>query len=315
MSEDRGDIGAEGVALVQEDPSTVGDGDVEALADAAVPVRDRGFLYGDAVFETLRCDDAEPAFVERHGERLAAGLDRLGVPFAPPDGAGDWLAGLADRLVAALDDRGLLDEGAEHDGGHRDAYCRVAITRGTQDGLLAPTETAPRVVAVGRPLATGDYAPADVVTTEVPRPNVAGDVKSQNYLASILARRRARDGDGEGEAPDEALMRAPDGDGYVSGAASNIVARVDGDWIAPPSGAATGVRPGVTRAVALELLAERDVAVDERRLRDPEGVEAAFLANSTWGVRRVARLDGRELAAPALVEELRRAHRDRATRG
>lgn len=290
----REDLDGEGTALVQHDPARVEEGVIEPLAEATVPVTDRGFLYGDAVFETLRCYAGEPAFVERHADRLAAGLDRLGIPFEPADhDPAGWLGAVAARLLPSL----------EHAGdGSRDAYLRVSVTRGRQDGLLTPTETVPTVVAIARPLATRQYDPADVVTTDIRRPAAAAELKTHNYLASVLARADA-------PGADETLLRGVDGEGYVSGAASNLVARVDGRWRAPTASA----RAGVTREVVAGLLDDEGVAVEDRGVDDTDAVAAAFLTNSTWGVRPVASLDGRSLGIPDRVTRLRDRYLERAS--
>jgi len=67
----RGDLGDETRVLVERE----GERRVGTPDELRVSTLDRGFLYGDAVFETLRCYDGEPAFIERHVSRLNDALD------------------------------------------------------------------------------------------------------------------------------------------------------------------------------------------------------------------------------------------------
>jgi len=132
-------------------------------------------------------------------------------------------------------------------------------------------------------------APARLRTVETRRPPddaLPADGKTHNYLSSVLARVELR-----GTDADEALVR--DGSGAVACAATSNVFVVDDGRLHTP--ALDGpVLPGVTRSVVLDLAAEAGYDVVEERL-EPAAVRAAdeaFLTNSTWEVRPVARVDG-----------------------
>jgi branched-chain amino acid aminotransferase len=280
MTPERDDLGDRTRVLVEEGGDRrLGDAD-----EVCVSALDRGLLYGDAVFETLRCYDGEPAFIERHTSRLNEAL-----------GAARFGEGLGASEVA-----GYVDEVVEPFAG-RDAYVRLTVTRGDRDGLLAPTEEETTVVVHAKPLERRRYPPATAETAEEPRPvGVQARHKTACYLPNVVAR-------GSVEADtDEALMLA---DGNVaSGAVSNVFAVHDGRIETPDE----RVRRGVTREVVLEEAEERGYGTDVGATT-VEDADAVFLTNTTWGVRRVETVDGRVYRNPhPVVEELADAYLERA---
>jgi branched-chain amino acid aminotransferase len=246
--------------------------------EATVRVDDRGFLYGDAGFETCRAYGGSVFEWAAHRDRLVGTCDTLGMGEAVP-------ADLHDRVEATLDANDLTD-----------AYVRVSVTRGVQPGKLTPDpEVDPSVVIVVKPLPRGGTGgapvwddPATVRTVDrrrIPEAAMPADAKTHNYLDGILARLDLR-----GTDADEALLR--DTAGFVAeGATSNVFFVTDGVLQTP---ALSGpILPGVTRAVVLDLAADLDVPVETGSY----GVDAvreadeAFLTNTTWEVRPVAAVD------------------------
>lgn len=263
----RDDVGGEGVVLVEELGS--GEGMVSPAGEACVPALDRGYLYGDAVFETLRCYDGEPVFLEEHLDKLNAALERLSIR-----------AELSARGLRGRIDR-LLDSLRGERGG--DAYVRVSVSRGVREGMLRPTEDSPLLVGIAKPLSQRRYGAADVELVDVRRPDgVLGGLKTHNYLPGVLAKLET--------GADEALMRDSDGR-IASGAVSNVFVLCDGRLCTP----AENVRKGVTRGVVLDIARHLGLATRVGAVESLDGVEAAFLTNSTWGVRPVGTIDGRPL--------------------
>jgi branched-chain amino acid aminotransferase len=277
MTPERDDLGENGRVLVEEG----GERRVGAADEMRVSALDRGLLYGDAVFETLRCYDGAPAFVGRHVSRLNGALDAVG--FGVRFGVSE-VEEYVEEVVGA----------------ERDAYVRLTVTRGERDGLLAPTEGTPTVVVHAKPVGRRRYPAATVETASEPRPvGVVGRHKTGCYLPNVVARAET-----SGEA-DEALMLA-DGSA-ASGTVSNLFV-VHGGTVETPE---ERVRKGVTREVVLEEASERyETRVGET---EPENADAVFLTNSTWGVRPVEEIDGRayEPSHP-VVEELAEAYLGRA---
>ncbi len=286
---DRDDVGGERVVLVADADAPPEAGEVTAPAAARISPLDRGFLYGDAVFETLRCYDGEPAFLDAHVERLREGLSALSIPV---EVSVEGVRRRVERLLSALDG-----------GESTDAYVRVSVTRGDRAGLLAPTETTPRLVAMAAPLSTRRYDPATTTVVDQRRYDTpAYRLKTHNYLPGVLAKAEAGDAD-------EAVLRDETG-ALASGAVSNLFVRT-GETLRTPERA---VRHGVTREVVLSIAEDRGIDTECGPITDIEAVDAAALTNSTWGVRPVERVDDVRLPTDdPVLEPLAREYYRRAT--
>lgn len=257
----------EGGAVLVEDLRS-GEESVSSPEEACISPLDRGFLYGDAAFETLRCYEGEPTYLEEHADKLNEALDALSIP---AELTGEDLRARIQRLLPELPDDTV------------DAYVRVSVTRGEREGLLAPTETSPTLVCVAKPLDTRRYAPASTEVVDVRRPDgVLGRLKTHNYLSSVLAKRETD--------ADEALLRDRGGR-IASGAVSNLFVFCDGRLCTP----ADNVREGVTREAVLDVARHLGLATRVGTVESLDDVEAAFLTNSTWGVRPIKSIDGTEL--------------------
>ncbi|WP_410765470.1 aminotransferase class IV [Haloferax sp. DFSO60] len=256
------------------------DGEFSPADEASIPVTDRGFLYGDAAFETLRAYGGEVFHWDAHAERLAETCDVLGLDHGLSEGE------LKERIDATLAENDL-DE----------AYVRLSITRGTQAGRLTPADVVePRVVVIVEPLARGGRdsesvwdGPATVQTVKtrrVPDRAVPARAKTHNYLNGILARLELRV-----TGADEALML--DSEGYVTeGATSNLFFVHDNALCTPSLDGP--VLPGITRRVVLDLARDEGIPIRERRFT-PDDVregDEAFLTNSTWELRPIETVDG-----------------------
>ncbi|MDY6775994.1 MAG: aminotransferase class IV [Halobacteria archaeon] len=297
MSGSRDDVSEsdETYVIVDEEPGSERRKKPEPVRaeEASVSPLDRGFLYGDAVFETLRCYGSSPAFLSRHIHRLNSALDEVGIPASFTE---DDLESRIRRLLGRIHD----DAGYE-----TDTYVRVSVTRGERRGLLSPTETSPTLVAVAKALdGSRRYPPADIEVVEETRPvSSLGSLKTHNYLPNILAKSETE--------TDEALML--DGSGCVaSGAVSNVFF-FDSDGVLVTPG--TRIRKGVTREVVLETAGSLGIEVREKNPRRDAVDEyvSGFLTNSTWGVRRISSIDGESLEVIGALEDLRDEYIERAT--
>lgn len=274
-------------------------GEVVPESDASVPVADRGFMYGDAAFETLRAYDGTLFEWEAHLERLEHSCEGLGMPGVVPED-------LEERVHETLAANDL-----------RDAYVRVSITRGIQPGTLTPRpEVDPTVVVIVKELPRSGLhgerrwdAPAVVETVETRKVSpdaIPPDLKTHNYLNGLLARLELRESDGSTRA-DEALLL--DSEGFVAeGTTSNVFFVEDGTL---HTTALEGtILPGVTRRVVLDLAEQADIPIETGRYPPERFREAAecFLTNTTGEVWPVAELDGREVGGGPVTETLRRAY-------
>lgn len=269
------------------------DGEVVPTGEATVPIRDRGFLYGDAVFETIRVYGDTPFAWDAHMGRLEASAETIGMAYD----------------LCRADMRQRVDETLEANE-RTDAYVRLSVTRGVQPGRLTPDPVVdPTVVILVEPLPRGgergepvwdDGATCTIAAVErTPNASIPASAKTHNYLNGILARLSAREA-----GADEALML--DGDGYVTeGATTNVFFVVD-QQLRTPAVLDRPVLPGITRATVLELAMELGVAVHEGAwtVGDLTGADEAFLTNSTWEIRPITAVDERAFERGPLTERL-----------
>lgn len=256
------------------------DGEFSPASEASIPVTDRGFLYGDAAFETLRAYGGEVFHWGAHADRLAETCDILGLDH-----------GYANSELKTIIDETLAENQLE------EAYVRLSITRGTQAGRLTPADVVePRIVVIVESLARGGRnsqsvwgGPATVQTVKtrrIPNRSIPARAKTHNYLNGILARLELRV-----TGADEALML--DSEGYVTeGATSNLFFVTDNALCTPSLDGP--VLPGITRRVVLDLARSEGIPIRERRFSPDDVREAdeAFLTNSTWELRPVETVDG-----------------------
>ncbi|WP_254280172.1 aminotransferase class IV [Haloarcula marina] len=279
------------------------EGDLVPESDATVSVLDRGFAYGDGVFETLRVYGGDPFAWDAHRARLQRSAETLGFGEAIPDD-------LRERVDETLDANDLTE-----------AYCKVSVTRGVQPGKLTPgAEVDPTVVVVVKELPRGGRdgervwdGPADVQTVRtrrIPSEAVPADAKTHNYLNGILGRLELRRAAVDGDAADECLMRDVDGN-VVEGATSNVFFVSDNALRTPSEG--LDLLPGITREVVVELAQEEGFPVETGAysldaIRD---ADEAFLTNSTWEIRPIGTVDGIDVGAGPMTKLLQRLYDER----
>jgi branched-chain amino acid aminotransferase len=279
------------------------DGDLVPAAEATVSVRDRGFMYGDAAFETLRAYGGTPFRWTAHAQRLERTCETLGFAGALPP-----TADLRERVGETLAANDLTD-----------AYVRLSVTRGVQPGKLTPDEAVdPTVVVLVSELPRGgvdgervwdDPARLRTVDTErIPDAAVPAAAKTHNYLNGILARLELR-----GTDADEALLRASDGS-LTEGATSNLFFRHEGRLRTPT--ASLPLLPGVTREVVLECAADLGVSVETGRYDPGVLADAAevFVTNSTWELRPVTAVDEWTFPVGPVTRRLQAAFDERTER-
>jgi branched-chain amino acid aminotransferase len=244
--------------------------------DPHVSVFDRGFLYGDAVFETVRTYGGEPFALDEHIERLRKSAERVFIelPVAPEQ--------IADEVRRAV-----------HSVANPESYIRIMVTRGSGPlGLDSDQVRDPvRVIIVG-PLTPPPKSAYEqgigVITYRTRRAAEDTDAvgaKVGNYLVAVLAMREARKA---GAA--EALI--VDGSGnVVEGASSNVFALFDGRLVTPPEEA--GILAGITRAhligVARELGLE--LGLEPLPLLHLLGADEIFISSSIRELLPVVRID------------------------
>lgn len=248
-------------------------GKLTPRAAATVSIDDRGFLFGDAVYEVMRVLRGRFIEPERHLARLARSLREVALP-APP----------VEPLAVAVD---LLHRnGLEQ----REAVIYLQVSRGAaqRQHAFPPGSVPPTVLMTATPFEPRrDLAERGVGAILQPDLRWSRcDIKSVNLLPNVLAAQCAT----EAGAFEAILLR----DGVMTEATrSNVFAVVDGVLRTHPTGPL--ILPGVTREVVLELAAEAGLAPSEEAVTAAELARAdeVFVTGTTSDVMPVVTIDGR----------------------
>ncbi|MES1183665.1 MAG: aminotransferase class IV [Myxococcales bacterium] len=246
---------------------------------ATISVFDRGFLYGDSVFEALRTYGGRPFALERHLQRLAESAARVFID-----------------LPVSLQQLGREVHSAIVGAGNPESYVRLTVTRGVGEtlGLDPGLARHPLRVVIVTPLKSppeetyrDGVAVITYRTERVTDHSVAAGAKVGNYLTAVLAIRQAR---AVGAA--EALI--VDGRGsVVEGATSNVFAVLgDGTLVTPPE--SDGILLGITREAVLAVAAELGVPIQQQSLPLEVVKNAAevFVSSSIRELVPVVSVDG-----------------------
>ncbi|MBL8625587.1 MAG: aminotransferase class IV [Myxococcales bacterium] len=263
------------------------DGVITPLAAAAVPLTDRGLLFGDHVFEVARAWRGVVIDGARHLARLARSAEACRLP-PPPAALPGWIA---DAIAAA---------------GEADATLRVMWTAGDGAGLARGPAPRGRAIAIVEPWAPPAIAPTvRLATLVIDRSGRGGALvpavaKTGSYLASVLALDAAR-----AAGADDALL--VDGDGRVLETATASVAIIDRRGVVVADGACL---PGVTMARVAELaaglgLAVATAAIDRATLAQADEV---FVTSSRRGVAPVVRIDDRDYSDAPRARQIAAAY-------
>lgn len=236
-------------------------------------VEDRGFQFGDAVYEVFKFLRKRPIFLIDHYRRMDQGLHEIDIP-------NPWSE---EQFVDVIDD--LLERTSFDDG-----IVYVQVSRGESERThFYPAGMKPTALAYTRKFRFPDAARKErgirVITTPDMRWKQC-NIKSVNLLPNALAKKRAQ----KAEA-DEALLV---GEGTVrEGASSTFFAVRGGKLITHPLDEL--ILPGVVRDRVIGLAIGSKIRVDERPLRETElfVLDEAFITSTTMGVMPVNEIDGR----------------------
>ena len=247
-------------------------------ANAAVSPLDRGFLFGEGVYETLRTYNRHPFLLNRHLARLRASADLISLRVPHDDDE------YRDRLLETM--AGLSDKKSE-------LYLRILLTRGVGDLTYDPnTCPTPTVMMMARPYVETPTKTVDrgikIVLSSIVRnhPQALNPrIKSNNLLNNALAMQEAiRAG------ADEALMCNYRGE-LAECAQSNIFIVRDG--IAQTPSLDTGLLEGVTRNFVFEVGEAANIPVRETILLPADLTQAdeIFITGTTREVLAVTSVD------------------------
>ncbi len=264
-------------------------GEFMPLEEARVPVLDRGFIFGDGVYEVIPVYSRHPFRLAEHLNRLQHSLDAVRI--ANPHSGAEW-ARLIGQVIARNEPE---DQGVY-----------LQVTRGVAKRDHAfPKGVAPTVFLMSNPLVT---PPAEQVAKGVPAVSASDyrwmrcDIKSVALLANCLLRQLAVDAG----AVETVLIR----DGFVTeGSASNVLLVKDGVLLAPPKNHL--MLPGITYDVVLELAAAHGLPHEVREVTELElrAAEELMLTSSTKEVLAITSLDGKPVGSGRPGPVFARLHR------
>ncbi len=266
-------------------------GQFVAEKKAAVPVNDRGFLYGDGLFETMRVYNGKPFRMAQHLERMVRGADflKIKLPFTPKQ-----LQQFGEELVQ----KNKMP----------DSVLRVTLTRGPGERGYSPkgAETPTVIMTLYEtPPLDPDHPPQTSLVTSsfhIPANDPLSSFKTLNKLTQIAARAEA-----EEKGADEALLINSNGE-VTETAGANLFWIYHDKVCTTPTG--RGALPGITRAVILEICQVLGLPTNKRVIK-PEALknsEGMFLTQSALGVVIVSSLDGEPVPMSPMVEKIYRAY-------
>jgi len=258
------------------------------MSEARVPVLDRGFIFGDGVYEVIPVYARGPFRMAEHLRRLQYSLD--GIRLVNPHTDEEWR-----RLVLGLIDR------CPHD----DQALYLQVTRGVAKRDHAfPKGVRPTVFMMTNALSTPApelLAEGAAAITAADNRWLRCDIKSTALLSNVLMRQLAVDAG----AHETVMIR----DGWLTeGSASNVFVVRDGVILAPPK--SNLILPGTTYDVVLELAQANGMRAQIRPISEEElrGADEVWITSAMREVLAVTRLDGKPVGSGAPGEVFRRMH-------
>jgi branched-chain amino acid aminotransferase len=261
--------------------------------EAVVPVNDRGFMYGDGLFETTRIVGGRAFRLAQHLERMVRGADYLKIPLPYPPKE-------IQKFVTQLVELNSMPEGV----------LRITLTRGSGERGYTPAMTEkPFIVMTLHPLppmpAEGPLQWSMITSSyHVPASGAISSFKTTSKILHVFARIEAHE-----RGADEALLLNTNGE-VAETAGGNIFWVYQNSICTVPTG--RGVLPGITRAVVLEICQSLGLETNKRvikpqHLRNAEGI---FVSQSVLGIVPVVAFDGEHVVPSPLVDQIASAYNE-----
>lgn len=247
-------------------------GEFLPLEEAKIPVLDRGFIFGDGIYELVPCYGGKPLRLAEHLARLKRSLAAVGL--TNPFSDGEWGA-LVEQIVQR-NGRGNLS-----------VYFQVTRGVAKRDHSF-PQGVTPTVFIMANPLATPSVAQVESGVACITLPDnrwLRCDIKSISLISNVLLRQAATEAGGA-----EVLLFR---DGFLTeGSASNILVVREGKLLAPPKD--NLILPGITYDLVMELDAKYGVPFEVREISEAEvrSADELMLTSSIREVLAITTLDG-----------------------
>ena len=283
------------IASAERDPKDIVylDGSFLPRAEARVSVEDRGFVFGDGVYEVLRAINGRLFATRFHNQRLERSLDGIRIALSGDDSP----ARFVDIGRQLLKENKLLS-------GEATVYMQVTRGATTRAHNFPPPGTAPTVyISVARFTPYSEFA--ETGASAITHPDVRWgrcDLKTLNLLPNVLASQTAK----ERGAFEAMLIR----DGVVTeGTRTNFFGVVNGSLRTHPSD--NHILPGITRAVLRDRARELRVELDETPIKESEiaKVSELFITGTTTDVMPIVKLDDKPVGTGKPGELTRKLQR------
>jgi aminodeoxychorismate lyase len=267
-------------------------------SQAVVPINDRGFMYGDGLFETMRVVGGRPFRLAQHLERMVRGAEflKIKLPYSAKE---------MQRFSEELIEKNEMPE----------AILRVILTRGPGPRGYSPGDAGPPTLAMtlhGTPAqATDTQISWNLVTSpfRIPASDVLASFKTTSKILYVMARAEAAE-----RGADEALLINTNGEAAET-ATGNLFWVYQDKICTVPTG--RGVLPGITRAVVLEICQNLGLQTNKRvikpeALRNSDGI---FVTQSALGIVPVSVFDGEPVNPSPLVDQIACAYDELLVKG
>ena len=271
-------------------------GKIISDADANISSADRGFLYGDGIYETLRSYNGKPFKLADHLERMRDSARQLKISFDYTN------ADIGERINELLEKNHT-----------QDAYIRITLSRGSGGGRLQMDDNIePTTLIQVKPFSPYDSKLYDegmsLVVSDYKRSTTCpiSRYKSTNLLQSILRKEEANK-----KSAHEAIIL--DTDGYVAECVVSNIFMVSAGSVVTPS-LDTNILPGITRRMVLDICKNSGIPIDEEHFKIDVLIKAdeVFITNSLMEIMPVSRIDDCKIGNPVtgrITQQLMNAYK------
>ena len=241
--------------------------------EPVIRVEDRGYQFGDAIYEVIKFLNGRLLFTDDHFRRMSNGLAEIEIPNPWTE---DTFRAMTDELLRRTE--------------FRSGIVYVQVTRGVSERVhFYPPDLEPVALAYTRRYGFPDAAKKERGISTITAPDSRWkycNVKSVNLLPNVLAKRQAQRAGVE----EALLVRDQE---VKEGASTSFFAVRDGRLITHP--ADCSILPGTVRDHVISLALEGRIRVDERPVLENElfSIDEAFVTSTTLGVMPVSEIDGR----------------------
>ncbi len=254
-------------------------GKIISDTEGHISLRDRGFLYGDGIFETLRSYNGTPFKLAEHLERLHSSARKLKIPFEYT------IKELSKNVKELLEINNIPD-----------AYIRITLSRGIGNNGLGINDNLESTLLIqSKPFMSYEkelYKKGMSLNVSKARRSTSCPIschKTTNLLTSILLKEEAKE-----KSAHEAIILNTDG--YVAECIVSNIFIVDSRKVITPS-LDTNILPGITRKIVLDICKNNNISVSEDRFRIETLIKAdeVFITNSLMEIMPIAEVEGNKI--------------------